>query len=55
MMFKKTALDIWQEEIKRTSIVTLCQDLDEAIDNGVPLGVITEFTGAPGSGKTQIW
>lgn len=54
-MFEKNALGIWREEIKQRSIVTLCQELDEAIDNGVPLGVITEFTGGPGCGKTQIW
>lgn len=54
-MFERNALEVYNEEIERTSIVTLCRELDEAIDDGIPLGKITEFTGAPGSGKTQIW
>lgn len=54
-MFEKCASDIWQQEVQRSSIVTLCKDFDEAIDNGFPLGVITELVGAPGCGKTQIW
>lgn len=54
-MFSKTALDVWKLESKRRGIVTLCKDLDEAIGNGIPVGVITELTGPPGSAKTQIW
>lgn len=54
-MFTKTAFDRLLEGNAAISIVTLCKELDEAIDNGIPCGVITEFAGAPGCGKTQIW
>lgn len=54
-MFEETAFDRLTEENNIASIVTLCKELDEAIDNGIPCGVITEIAGAPGCGKTQIW
>lgn len=54
-MFEKTAFDLFTEEIDSKSIVTLCKDLDDAIESGFPLGKITEVVGPPGSGKTQLW
>lgn len=54
-MFTDTAFDIFNEEVETKSIVTLCKDLDEAVENGFPLKKITEIVGPPGSGKTQIW
>lgn len=54
-MFAKTAFDRLAEENCANSIITLCKDLDETIDSGIPCGVITEIAGGPGCGKTQIW
>jgi len=53
-MFKKTAIALWQEEFSAQSIITSCIELDAALSNGIPTGVITEFCGPPGSGKTQL-
>ncbi len=50
-----TALDMLRQEKARQPIVTFCQDLDEMLGGGIPLGKITELCGAPGVGKTQIW
>ncbi|XP_049801954.1 DNA repair protein RAD51 homolog 3-like isoform X1 [Schistocerca nitens] len=50
----KTALDIWQEESQLFGIVTFCKAIDDMLDGGIPLQSITEFCGAPGSGKTQL-
>ena len=44
-----------RHEKSQQPIVTFCQDLDEMLGGGVPLGKITELCGAPGVGKTQIW
>ncbi|XP_065078188.1 DNA repair protein RAD51 homolog 3-like [Ochlerotatus camptorhynchus] len=53
-MFTKTCLDLWKEEGKQIGIVTFCRDLDQAIGTGITVGMITEFCGPPGSGKTQM-
>ncbi|XP_055611013.1 DNA repair protein RAD51 homolog 3-like [Uranotaenia lowii] len=54
-MFAKSCLDLWKEETKQTNnIITFCRDLDQAMGNGVSVGLITEFCGPPGSGKTQM-
>ena len=50
-----TALDMLQEEHSLTSIVTFSEALDGILGGGVPLTKITEFCGAPGIGKTQMW
>lgn len=56
MFFKKTAHDLCEDESAiDEGIPTLCGNLDDALGNGIPIGVITELIGAPGSGKTQIW
>lgn len=55
MMFQKTALDLWHEECGQRPIITGSRRLDQAIGNGIPVHVITEFCGPPGSGKTQLW
>lgn len=53
-MFNKTAIDAFNSENKSIGIITLCKELDDAIGNGIPLGVITELNGSPGSGKTAL-
>ncbi|XP_055906185.1 DNA repair protein RAD51 homolog 3 [Eupeodes corollae] len=53
-MFTKSAFDCWSEEAKDRSIITLCKKLDSCLGGGVAPKVITEFCGAPGTGKTQM-
>lgn len=38
----------------RARATTFCRSLDELLDGGVPLGEVTEITGPPGAGKTQL-
>nr|XP_014090029.2 DNA repair protein RAD51 homolog 3 [Bactrocera oleae] len=35
-------------------IITLCKNLDDNIEGGLAAGLITEFCGGPGCGKTQM-
>ncbi|KAK7791355.1 hypothetical protein R5R35_010876 [Gryllus longicercus] len=51
----KNAFSHLQDECDLGRIETFCRSLDEYMDGGVPLQRITEFSGAPGSGKTQMW
>ena len=51
----RTALDMLHDEQLQQSIITFSEQLDEMLGGGVPLTKITEFCGAPGIGKTQIW
>ncbi|XP_039430865.1 DNA repair protein RAD51 homolog 3-like [Culex pipiens pallens] len=54
-MFTKTCADLLQQEARLPGIITFCKDLDHAIGHsGVSVGLITEFCGPPGSGKTQM-
>lgn len=50
----KNAYDLLQQEQSARNIVTFCEQLDDMLGGGVPVGKITEFCGAPGIGKTQI-
>ena len=50
-----TALEMLRHEKSSPAIVTFCEDVDEMLGGGVPLGKITELCGAPGVGKTQTW
>lgn len=50
----QTATSKWHKELSFKPIITSCRELDAALSNGIPIGVITEFCGPPGSGKTQI-
>ncbi|XP_060082548.1 DNA repair protein RAD51 homolog 3-like [Ylistrum balloti] len=50
----KSALDILKQEQLLPHIVTFSEQLDNMLGGGVPLCKITEFCGAPGTGKTQI-
>ncbi|XP_021370414.1 DNA repair protein RAD51 homolog 3-like [Mizuhopecten yessoensis] len=50
----KSALDILKQEQSLPHIVTFSEQLDNMLGGGVPLCKITEFCGAPGTGKTQI-
>ena len=50
-----SALDMLQDEESQKSIITFSEQLDSLLGGGVPLTKITEFCGAPGVGKTQIW
>lgn len=53
-MFQETSTTKWQKEFSAKRIVTSSRELDVALSNGIPSGVITQFCGPPGSGKTQI-
>ena len=50
-----TLLDMLQEPRLQQYIVTFSEQIDGILGGGVPLTRITEFCGAPGIGKTQIW
>ena len=50
-----SALDLLKLEEMQGHVVTFCAKIDEMLGGGVPVGKITEFCGAPGIGKTQIW
>lgn len=49
-----SALGCLELELKTQSIPTSNQSLDQALNDGVRLGTITEITGKTGSGKTQF-
>lgn len=51
----RSALDMYQEECISGTIFTSSKELDEALGGGIPVGLITEFCGEPGCGKTQVW
>ncbi|XP_054747479.1 DNA repair protein RAD51 homolog 3 [Anastrepha obliqua] len=53
-MFKTTCFDIWRQEKEMPHIVTLCKELDDKLGGGIATGLITEFCGGPGCGKTQM-
>lgn len=53
-MFTETATSKWCKEFSTKRISTSCRELDIALSNGIPTGVITELCGPPGSGKTQL-
>lgn len=36
-------------------IVTFAKSVDDLFGTGIPTGKITEFVGAPGTGKSQLW
>lgn len=44
-----------QEERELPKIVTLCKALDDVLRGGIALQAITEVSGLPGLGKTQMW
>ena len=50
----RSALEMLKAERLQGYIVTFCAKLDSMLGGGVPLGKITEFCGAPGTGKTQL-
>ena len=50
-----SALELFQREQVEGSIVTFSAGIDRMLGGGVALGKVTEFCGAPGLGKTQIW
>ena len=50
-----TALDLLHRAENNQPIVTFSEQLDTLLGGGVPLGKMTEFCGAPGVGKTQLW
>lgn len=53
-MFSKIAYYVWKEENKAGVIITLCGDSVDAIGRSIHIESITEFFGAPSSGKTQV-
>ncbi|RZF45174.1 hypothetical protein LSTR_LSTR009945 [Laodelphax striatellus] len=50
----RTAMHLYNEEIKLEQIVTFSQSVDKLLDEGITLGEITDLSGASGSGKTQL-
>ncbi|XP_071944992.1 DNA repair protein RAD51 homolog 3-like [Antedon mediterranea] len=50
----RMALEILQEEQRQQSIITFCEEIDDMLGGGIPLGKTTEICGAPGVGKTQM-
>lgn len=50
-----SALEILRDELNFQNIITFCEKLDTILGGGVPVNKITEFCGAPGVGKTQMW
>jgi len=50
-----TALDLLHGTQSQQPIVSFSEELDTLLGGGVPLGKMTEFCGAPGVGKTQLW
>lgn len=50
-----SALDLLKLERMQGHVVTFCAKIDGMLGGGVPVGKMTEFCGAPGIGKTQIW
>ncbi|XP_036330418.1 DNA repair protein RAD51 homolog 3 [Rhagoletis pomonella] len=53
-MFKTTCFDIWRQEKEMPRLITLCKELDDKLAGGIVAGLITEFCGGPGCGKTQM-
>lgn len=51
----RTALDLLRQEDSSRGVITFSEELDEMLGGGVPLCKVTEFCGAPGVGKTQVW
>ena len=49
-----TALEMLKDEQSQQCIITFSEQLDRLLGGGVPLTKITEFSGAPGVGKTQV-
>jgi RAD51-like protein 2 len=55
MMGGHSALELLQQEQARgEAVVTMCEELDEALGGGVPVGQVCEVFGPPGVGKTQL-
>lgn len=50
-----TALDCYQNECLLGCIPTLLKPLDEILDGGVPVGLITEIAGDVDVRKTELW
>jgi predicted ATP-dependent serine protease len=50
----KTALELCREELNWKSVTTFIPELDDLLRDEVVAGAVTELTGFPGSGKTQV-
>lgn len=48
-------MPLLQEGCELPEIVTFCRALDTLLGGGIPLQAITEVSGVPGVGKTQVW
>lgn len=49
-----SVLQIIEDECDVSHIVTFCKSLDDLLGGGIPLCAITEISGTPGIGKTQL-
>lgn len=45
----------FKDESDVSHIVTFCEALDDLLGGGIPLCTVTEISGPPGIGKTQMW
>lgn len=50
-----SAFELYQQEIKNGCILSYNKQLDNLLLNVIVPKSITELTGSPGTGKTQIW
>ena len=49
-----SALDLCRKANSMRPIISFCKSLDKILGGGVQIGQITEFSGVPGIGKTQL-
>ena len=54
-LLMSSALEHLQLEQSLSAIVTFSEQLDEMLGGGIPLCRVTEISGVPGIGKTQLW
>lgn len=50
----ESALGRMEKEVNQGAIITFSEQIDSMLGSGVQLGRVTEFSGVPGIGKTQL-
>lgn len=51
----KTALEIYNEELLNGCLLSYNENLDSVLKDVIIPKMISELSGEPGSGKTQVW
>lgn len=54
-MLKTTAFDVLTKENNENCLGSDSEEFNKAIGRGLQPGIVTEFTGGPGTAKTQMW